>query len=73
MDAATIIYYDDNAESVFAICSSIKGGVEKYCGLAFPAGLEILGIGSGSGRDANLFEIEMHFLLGKITRTKSGV
>jgi len=33
MDAITIKYYDDDADSVFAMYSSLKGGVEKYCRL----------------------------------------
>jgi 2-polyprenyl-3-methyl-5-hydroxy-6-metoxy-1,4-benzoquinol methylase len=54
MDAITIKYYDDNANSAFAMYSSLKDGVEKYSRLAFPPGSEIQDVGSGSGRDVNL-------------------
>jgi SAM-dependent methyltransferase len=54
MDALTIKYYNENAESIFAMYTSLKGGGEKYWKLAFPPGSEILDIGSGSGRDVNL-------------------
>jgi 2-polyprenyl-3-methyl-5-hydroxy-6-metoxy-1,4-benzoquinol methylase len=64
MDAITIKYYDDNADSVFAMYSSLNGGVEKYCRLAFPPGSEILDIGSGSGRDVNLLINEQYEAYG---------
>ncbi len=53
MDAMTIKYYNDNADSVFAMYSSLKSGAEKYWRLAFSPGSEILDIGSGSGRDVD--------------------
>jgi SAM-dependent methyltransferase len=53
MDALTVKYYDENAEALFAMYSSGKGGVEKYFKVAFPSGSEILDIGSGSGRDVH--------------------
>jgi hypothetical protein len=34
MKSITIKHYDDNADSVFEMYSSLKGSVEKYCKLA---------------------------------------
>ncbi len=64
MDEITIKYYEDHADSVFAMYSSLKGGVEKYCKLAFQPGSEILDIGSGSGRDVALLIKEQYEAYG---------
>ncbi len=64
MDALTARYYDENAETVFAMYSSGKSGVEKYFKMAFPPGSEILDIGSGSGRDMSILINEQYEAYG---------
>jgi SAM-dependent methyltransferase len=51
MDALTLKYYDDNADSTFDMYSSLQTPLVKYCPVAFRPGSEILDIGSGSSRD----------------------
>ncbi|MBM3790854.1 MAG: class I SAM-dependent methyltransferase [Acidobacteria bacterium] len=51
MDFRTVGHYDDNARHFFDLYQRSKSGVEKYLGLAFAPGSEVLDIGAGSGRD----------------------
>jgi SAM-dependent methyltransferase len=60
MDTLTLKYYDDNADSMFQMYSSLQSPLVKYCALAFPPGSEILDIGSGSGRDVD-FLLKQHY------------
>jgi len=64
MDALTVKYYDDNAETLFAMYTSGQSGVEKYFKVAFPPGSEILDIGSGSGRDVGILMKEQYVAYG---------
>ena len=60
----TVKSYDENAESYFAMYSSLTGGGDKYLKAAFPAGSEILDIGSGSGRDLEFLLKEQYEAYG---------
>ena len=64
MDNLTVKYYDENAEGMFALYTSIQSGIEKYFPLSFPPGSEILDIGSGSGRDIGILIKEQYEAYG---------
>ncbi len=64
MDALTVKYYDDNADSMFAMYASAESGIRDYFKLAFSPGSEILDIGSGSGRDLDFLIKEQYDAYG---------